>query len=301
MSHRFLFVFGLLLLGLARLNSFRLPKYPYVLRCSKILSANPSPFQDFFPRWTASSPNAMMALLLTTCTLGFAPAPSIAFETSQIQTNERQTIQIFEEATPSVVYVNTYIEKIDVLNMNVMEVPSGTGSGFVWDKAGHIVTNYHVIRNAANAKVTITSQDGKSTTTLVAKVSGVDPDKDIAVLSIPMEKCPPLRPVKLGKSSTLRVGQTALAIGNPFGLDHTLTTGVVSGLGREVRSPSNRPISNVIQSDAAINPGNSGGPLLDSSGRLVRRFVRFEGHRIDWAHVPSPSSSLHFHIHFAHP
>lgn len=153
-----------------------------------------------------------------------------------------------------------------------MEVPQGTGSGFVWDQEGHIVTNYHVIRNAANAKVVLTDKDGKLET-YNAQVQGIDPDKDIAVLCIPeatkLQKESQLRPITVGTSANLKVGQSTFAIGNPFGLDHTLTTGVISGLGREVRSPSNRPISNVIQTDAAINPGNSGGPLLDSNGKLI--------------------------------
>lgn len=155
--------------------------------------------------------------------------------------------------------------------MNVMEVAQGTGSGFIWDKDGHIVTNFHVIKNANAAKVTILDSNGISTT-YSATVTGVDPDKDVAVLAIdtPEEVVKKsLRPIQVGLSTGLRVGQSVLAIGNPFGLDHTLTTGIISGLGREVRSPSNRPITNVIQTDAAINPGNSGGPLLDSAGRLI--------------------------------
>lgn len=150
--------------------------------------------------------------------------------------------------------------------LSSQEVPAGTGSGFVWDKLGHIVTNYHVIRNAESARISITGVDGKTKANVRASgkstnrsfessirhlfaVVGVDPDKDVAVLAadISPEECKKLRPVELGTSNTLKVGQSALAIGNPFGLDHTLTTGVVSGLGREVKSPSNRPISNVIQ------------------------------------------------------
>eukprot|EP00607_Mallomonas_marina_P008326 CAMPEP_0182418326 /NCGR_PEP_ID=MMETSP1167-20130531/2789_1 /TAXON_ID=2988 /ORGANISM="Mallomonas Sp, Strain CCMP3275" /LENGTH=333 /DNA_ID=CAMNT_0024592485 /DNA_START=487 /DNA_END=1488 /DNA_ORIENTATION=+ len=155
--------------------------------------------------------------------------------------------------------------------MNVMEVPQGTGSGFIWDKEGHIITNFHVIKNANTAKIALLSPN-KMSTSYTAKVTGVDPDKDIAVLSIDIPDTATrnmLRPISVGTSSNLHVGQSVLAIGNPFGLDHTLTTGIISGLGREVRSPSNRPISNVIQTDAAINPGNSGGPLLDSVGRLI--------------------------------
>lgn len=170
---------------------------------------------------------------------------------------ETQTIRIFEESTPSVVFINTFVEKIDVFSMNVMEVAAGTGTGFIWDKEGHVVTNYHVIRNAASAKITITCNNGKTSKTVKGNVVGVDPDKDVAVLQLdlPVNEAASLKPIQVGSSSQLRVGQFALAIGNPFGLDHTLTTGVVSGLGREVRSPNNRPISNVIQTDASINPG----------------------------------------------
>ncbi|GMH59393.1 hypothetical protein TrST_g14327 [Triparma strigata] len=176
------------------------------------------------------------------------------------------------------------------------EVALGTGSGFIWDSSGHVITNYHVIRRADlnNINVAILSPKTPSNdrdsefkrTVYKATLVGYDEDKDIAVLQLP-----PLS--SLGKKNAwetisrahgsfsslgsensippipLRVGQTALAIGNPFGLDHSLSVGVISGLGREVRSPSGRPIPNVIQTDAAINPGNSGGPLLDSSGRLI--------------------------------
>ncbi len=199
---------------------------------------------------------------------------------STLSTVEDQVINLFQEASPSVVYINTYqdlYQQIDGrFSLDVTEVPIGTGSGFVWDKQGHIVTNYHVIRNSASARVTLTDNNGKSSKTFKAKVIGSDPDKDVAVLSLlDIENGNKnlnelnLKPIKVGTSRNLRVGQTTLAIGNPFGLDHTLTTGIISGLGREVKSPSDRPISNVIQTDAAINPGNSGGPLLDSNGNLI--------------------------------
>lgn len=182
---------------------------------------------------------------------------------------ETQVVDLFQRTTPSVTYIDTFSKQYDIFSMNVFEIPAGTGSGFIWDKQGHIVTNYHVIKNAGSARVTITGKDGSSLT-VKATVVGVDPDKDVAVLQVVLPSgSKSLTPITVGTSSDLRVGQSALAIGNPFGLDHTLTTGVISGLGREVRSPSNRPISNVIQTDAAINPGNSGGPLLDSAGRLI--------------------------------
>ena len=186
-----------------------------------------------------------------------------------LRSDEISLIDIFQESTPSVVFINTYVESRDIFSLNVMEVPAGTGSGFVWDKNGYIVTNYHVIRQAESAQVTLTDKDGKQYT-VKASLRGFDADKDIAVLKIEVPQGKDgLRPIPVGSSSDLKVGQSTLAIGNPFGLDHTLTTGVVSGLGREVRSPSGRPISNVIQTDAAINPGNSGGPLLNSAGRLI--------------------------------
>jgi S1-C subfamily serine protease len=146
---------------------------------------------------------------------------------------------------------------------DVMEVPQGTGSGFVWDQDGHVVTNFHVIEDAQATKVTFAGQ-----TSYRATLVGVAPEKDLAVLRIsaPREK---LVPILLGTSGNLQVGQRVFAIGNPFGLDQTLTTGIVSALGRSIQSATDRPIEGVIQTDAAINPGNSGGPLLDSAGRLI--------------------------------
>ncbi|KAH8082099.1 serine-type endopeptidase [Aureococcus anophagefferens] len=176
---------------------------------------------------------------------------------------EQETIALFERNTPSVVFIDTFVEQRDALSSNILELPAGTGSGFVWDRSGHIVTNYHVIRNAAEASVTLLDPKTGVKTSRRASLRGVDPDKDIAVLTAA------LRPVSVGTSNGLKVGATVFAVGNPFGLDHTLTQGIISGLGREMRSPTGRPITNVIQTDAAINPGNSGGPLLDSLGKLV--------------------------------
>ena len=175
---------------------------------------------------------------------------------------EKTNIRIFQNASPSVVFINTVTEQTDLFG-DTTQVPEGTGSGFIWDKAGHIVTNFHVIRNASGAQVTL--WDHSSYT---AQLVGRSPGNDLAVLKIdaPPEK---LRPILLGSSHDLQVGQMVFAIGNPFGLDETLTSGVISALGRTITSPSNHPIANVIQADAPINPGNSGGPLLDSSGRLI--------------------------------
>lgn len=177
--------------------------------------------------------------------------------------SEAATIQLFENSAPSVCYITTLSQRRDFWTRNITEIPSGSGSGFIWDDKGHIITNFHVIQNASSFKVTLADQ-----TSWNAEIVGVEPNKDLAVLKIdaPTEK---LRPIPLGSSSDLKVGQAVYAIGNPFGLDQTLTTGVISALGREITSVGGRPIRDVIQTDAAINPGNSGGPLLDSSGRLI--------------------------------
>lgn len=182
---------------------------------------------------------------------------------SDLAQDEQNTIEVFREASPSVVYITSITVRRDLFNLNIYEIPKGTGSGFVWDKQGRIVTNYHVIADAGRIEVTLADH-----TSWKAAVVGAAPDCDIAVLQIsaPADK---LRPIMIGESEDLQVGQKVFAIGNPFGLDQTLTTGVVSALGREIRSVTNRTIHNVIQTDAAINPGNSGGPLLDSAGRLI--------------------------------
>ncbi len=177
---------------------------------------------------------------------------------------EKLTIQRFKEAAPSVVYITTTEERTrDLFGFRRVEVPSGSGTGFIWDASGHVVTNFHVIQNARRAFVT--TSDGA---VHEAAFIGAASDKDLAVLKI-QEPPSKLRPIPLGTSGDLEVGQGVLAIGNPFGLDQTLTTGIVSALGRAIRSPEGREIRGVIQTDAAINPGNSGGPLLDTSGRLI--------------------------------
>ncbi len=176
---------------------------------------------------------------------------------------ERRDIEVFRRASPSVVFITSIALRRDVFTMDVQQIPQGTGSGFVWDRQGHIVTNFHVIQDGNAFSVALSDQSEWE-----ARVVGIAPDKDLAVLHIkaPAEKLLPLAP---GTSRSLLVGQRVLAVGNPFGLDHSLTIGVVSALGRELRSPNGRRIRDVIQTDAAINPGNSGGPLLDSSGRLI--------------------------------
>ena len=182
---------------------------------------------------------------------------------NKLSPTELMTIAIFDKAAPSVAFITTSNYRRDFWSRNVMEIESGSGSGFVWDQHGHIITNYHVVQNADKARITLA--DGSSWN---AQLIGKAPEKDLAVLKIdaPLDKLPP---IPIGKSEALRVGQSVYAIGNPFGLDQTLTTGIISALGREIKSVSGIPIRDVIQTDAAINPGNSGGPLLDSSGELI--------------------------------
>lgn len=181
----------------------------------------------------------------------------------ELEASERATIAQFKNATASVVYITNLGVRRDPFNLNVMEVPQGTGSGFVWDKQGHIVTNRHVIEGAQAAQVTL-SDNSK----WPARLVGIEGDKDIAVLKIDAPQRL-LQPISIGTSDSLAVGQNVFAIGNPFGLDQTLTTGIISALGREIQSPTGKPITGVIQTDAVINPGNSGGPLLDSAWRLI--------------------------------
>jgi S1-C subfamily serine protease len=179
-----------------------------------------------------------------------------------LASDERATIDLFHKASASVVYITTRTQQIDLWTRNVFEVPQGTGSGFVWDERGHVVTNFHVVQGADAADVTLGEEAYE------ASLVGTAPDQDLAVLKIQAPRAK-LAPIKVGTSADIEVGQKVFAIGNPFGLDHTLTTGIVSALGRTIQSVTNRPIDGAIQTDAAINPGNSGGPLLDSSGRLI--------------------------------
>ena len=163
----------------------------------------------------------------------------------------------------SVVYITNRQLRRDPFSMNVSEIPAGTGSGFIWDKQGHVVTNFHVVQNGNS--FTVTLADGM---TYPAALIGTEPTKDLAVLLIDVS-ADSLTAVDLGDSGNLVVGQKVLALGNPFGLDQTLTTGVISALGREIRSVAGTLIEGMIQTDASINPGNSGGTLIDSSGRLI--------------------------------
>ncbi len=177
--------------------------------------------------------------------------------------DEQNTIAVFEQASPSVAFITTTQRAVDIFTRNVMEVPRGSGSGFVWDEAGHVVTNFHVVAGAQSAIVRLSGERE-----FTAVPIGASPEHDIAVLKITVPIDPP-PPLPIGTSADLRVGQKVYAIGNPFGLDRTLTTGIISALDRTIQSPAGRSIERVIQTDAAINPGNSGGPLLDSAGRLL--------------------------------
>lgn len=176
---------------------------------------------------------------------------------------EETTIALFERTRSSVVSITTEGRVRDPFSRRTMDVPRGSGSGFVWDENGHIITNSHVIEGASGALVGLA--DGR---VLRASLVGRAPSHDLAVLKIDVgPSAPP--PIPVGESETLQVGQSVLAIGNPFGLDWTLTTGVVSALDREIPTSGGRTIEGLIQTDAAINPGNSGGPLIDSAGRLI--------------------------------
>ncbi|MBU0674593.1 MAG: trypsin-like peptidase domain-containing protein [Proteobacteria bacterium] len=189
--------------------------------------------------------------------------PRIVTPSGELAAEETNTINVFKEGSPSVVFINSIEVRRDFFSLNVYEIPKGTGSGFIWDTDGRIVTNYHVIDDAARVEVTLADNS-----TWKAVLVGAAPDKDLAVLKInaPADR---LQPILVGDAKTLQVGQKVFAIGNPFGLDHTMTAGIVSALGREINSVGGRTIQGVIQTDAAINPGNSGGPLLDSSARLI--------------------------------
>ena len=201
-----------------------------------------------------------LALALTLqCGSAAAAADYLSFATD----DEANSTEIFRKASPSVVFVTNTALRRNFFSLNIQEIPQGAGTGFVWDESGLIVTNFHVIAGAH--RLTVTLQDRSEHR---AEVIGLAPEKDLAVLRI---ENPPddLVTLPLGDSSELTVGRKVLAIGNPFGLDTTLTTGIVSALGREIQAPDNRRIRGVIQTDAAINPGNSGGPLLNSLGQLV--------------------------------
>ncbi len=220
--------------------------------------------------WTISLSAALLIVLwhaLPVLQQWLAPSPSVTRAVTargDLAADEQATIAIFERARDSVVFISTAELVTDLWTRNVFEVPSGTGSGFIWDDAGHVVTNYHVIAGASQARVRLA--DGRD---YRAALVGASPSHDIAVLKIGVAfRRPP--PVPIGTSGDLKIGQKVFAIGNPFGLDWTLTTGIISALDRTLPEADGRTvIKQLIQTDAAINPGNSGGPLLDSAGRLI--------------------------------
>jgi S1-C subfamily serine protease len=193
---------------------------------------------------------------------GVPAEPRIVAARGSLADDERNNVEVFKTASVSTVHITTLAAR-GFSPLDVRQVPQGTGSGFIWDDRGHVVTNFHVIQGGSGARVTLSDQS-----TWRAALVGAFPDRDIAVLRIdaPKDK---LKPLSIGTSKDLQVGQKVYAIGNPFGLDQTLTTGVISALNREIESLTQRTIHGVIQTDAAINPGNSGGPLLDSAGRLI--------------------------------
>jgi len=220
-----------------------------------------------------TSPLAVLIVLCLTVWLLYSPVkrfvssynaePRAVTARGDLAADEQNTINIFRENSPSVVYVTSIALRRGLFSLNAVEIPQGTGSGFVWDDQGRIVTNFHVISDANRVQVTMADNSSWK-----AVVVGAVPDKDIAVLQIDAPGYS-LKPIAIGSSKDLLVGQKVFAIGNPFGLDQTITSGIISALNREIKAVTGRVIHGVIQTDAAINPGNSGGPLLDSAGRLI--------------------------------
>lgn len=220
--------------------------------------------------WVVASAVAVSALILAwnavpwlSETVSGQSATRTVTPRNALDPDERSTVDLFDRAKGAVAFISTRQRVVDPWTRNVLSVPQGTGSGFVWDDRGHIVTNFHVVAGAAEARVRLS--DGRE---LGAALVGVSPAHDLAVLRIDGANRP--APLPVGTSGDLKVGQKVFAIGNPFGLDWTLTTGIVSALDRSLPAADGRSlIEHLIQTDAAINPGNSGGPLLDSAGRLI--------------------------------
>lgn len=239
--------------------------------------------------WSRSLGTRREAIMFGTCFVSsffsFTPAFPSAIaqqEQDQFQQDEERVVHLFQDTSPSVVFIKdleivkspTSSSNESMLNDNENTKVEGTGSGFIWDKFGHIVTNYHVVAKLATdtsglqrCKVYLVDAKGNSFSR-EAKIIGYDPAYDLAVLKVDIEGNE-LKPVVLGTSRDIRVGQSCFAIGNPYGYENTLTTGVVSGLGREIPSPNGKAIRGAIQTDAAINSGNSGGPLINSYGHVI--------------------------------
>ncbi|KAM2496692.1 hypothetical protein COP2_037497 [Malus domestica] len=231
------------------------------------------------------APSLVAASLLHFCN-PISPQPSSRLALAlqdELQQDEDRAVNLFQETSPSVVFIKdleidnkSLKASFDVVSQSGDENSKveGTGSGFIWDKFGHIVTNYHVIAKLATdqsglqrCKVYLVDARGNGFYS-EGKIVGVDPTYDLAVLKVDVQGHE-LKPVVLGTSNDLRVGQSCFAIGNPYGYENTLTIGVVSGLGREIPSPDGKAIRGAIQTDAAINSGNSGGPLIDSHGHII--------------------------------
>ncbi|TYI63437.1 hypothetical protein E1A91_D09G017700v1 [Gossypium mustelinum] len=229
-----------------------------------------------FACWTFHPSRYLSAQALGDPSVAVEDVTPPVFPSGALFPSEERTVQLFEKNTYSVVNIFDVTLRPQLNVTGAVEIPEGNGSGVVWDEQGHIVTNYHVIGNSLSrnpspgqvvARVNILASDGVQKN-FEGKLIGADRSKDLAVLKVEASE-DLLRPIKVGQSSYLRVGQQCLAIGNPFGFDHTLTVGVISGLNRDIFSQTGVTIGGGIQTDAAINPGNSGGPLLDSKGNLI--------------------------------
>src|SRR5690349_16368807 len=215
-------------------------------------------------RPSSATPSSRSSTALLAAALAHVPALArTVTPRGDLTPDERVTIDVFERSKRSVVYISTSERVRDPWTRNVRSIPRGTGSGFVWDERGNIITNYHVIEGASGARVRL--NDGRD---YPATLIGSSESHDLSVLHINVPSNPP-PPLPIGSSHDLRVGQRVFAIGNPFGLDWTLTTGIVSALDRALDGDGGHTIEHLIQTDAAINPGNSGGPLLDSAGRVI--------------------------------
>ncbi|KAF3625334.1 Protease Do-like 5, chloroplastic [Capsicum annuum] len=244
------------------------------------MSHSPLPALSSSPQYLTRRKSLIFASLLSSLIYTSHHSPATAFVIDQPQQEEDTLVQLFQETSPSVVFIKDLElakgsnDSTKVLANDENAKVQGTGSGFIWDKFGHIVTNYHVIAKLATdssglqrCKVSLVNAKGESIAK-EAKIIGVDPAYDLAVLKVDVEGVE-VKPVSVGTSRGLRVGQSCFAIGNPYGFENTLTTGVVSGLGREIPAPNGATIKGAIQTDAAINAGNSGGPLIDSSGHVI--------------------------------
>lgn len=195
-------------------------------------------------------------------TAAFTEAPPPGITDPAVATEEQNNIEVYRTLSPGVVFIHSTSYARDFLGF--VEPQEGSGSGSIIDAQGNILTNYHVIEGAQKLAVSLGGQKAYA-----ARIVGGDPDTDLAVIRLIEKPAGPLTVIPLGDSDKLVVGQKVLAIGNPFGLDRTLTTGVISGLQRPIRARNSRLIEGAIQTDASINPGNSGGPLLDSHGRMI--------------------------------